>query len=224
MCSKESRAGLGVRLPVKRTKTGCFGCRLRKKKCDGRKPTCCGCERANIICSWPAVKSDGSASSEFAWRVKLKARRTEVTTQHLDTTIPGPSFEKTLKSGHLSDWSQEAKVLITDDLSLSILDYYVNVTCPRLTAWNLDKNPYIFSVLPAAHGDNLIMHAVLALGGVHRGYALACASTSQLARWHYVQVVGKLKTGLTAWVTGSKEDLLRLFLASTLLAQYEVRS
>src|ERR1700729_2718529 len=32
---------------------GCLKCRIRKKKCDGRRPTCLGCERNVLLCRWP---------------------------------------------------------------------------------------------------------------------------------------------------------------------------
>lgn len=37
-----------------RTRTGCLTCRLRRKKCTEQKPTCDGCHRNSLICSWPA--------------------------------------------------------------------------------------------------------------------------------------------------------------------------
>lgn len=38
---------------ITRTKTGCFCCRRRKKKCDERKPACSGCLRNNLQCVYP---------------------------------------------------------------------------------------------------------------------------------------------------------------------------
>ena len=38
---------------ITRTKTGCFCCRKRKKKCDERKPACSGCLRNNLQCVYP---------------------------------------------------------------------------------------------------------------------------------------------------------------------------
>lgn len=37
----------------KRTKTGCFGCRLRRKKCDELHPICSGCKSSKTECIWP---------------------------------------------------------------------------------------------------------------------------------------------------------------------------
>lgn len=39
-----------------RTKTGCLTCRQRRKKCDELKPTCTGCARNFIHCSWPSPR------------------------------------------------------------------------------------------------------------------------------------------------------------------------
>lgn len=36
----------------RRSKDGCRPCRVRKKKCDGRKPSCVSCERNVLLCSW----------------------------------------------------------------------------------------------------------------------------------------------------------------------------
>lgn len=36
-----------------RTRTGCLCCRLRKKKCNEIKPTCSGCQRNSLLCTWP---------------------------------------------------------------------------------------------------------------------------------------------------------------------------
>lgn len=51
---------------ITRTKTGCFCCRKRKKKCDERKPACSGCLRNNLKCVYPSeneLKSTSSFSS-----------------------------------------------------------------------------------------------------------------------------------------------------------------
>ncbi|KAL6940411.1 hypothetical protein ACO0QE_004311 [Hanseniaspora vineae] len=37
----------------KRTKTGCFGCRVRRKKCDEVHPICSGCKSSKTECVWP---------------------------------------------------------------------------------------------------------------------------------------------------------------------------
>jgi hypothetical protein len=46
----------------RRTKDGCRPCRVRKKKCDGRRPICVSCERNVLLCSWFSPSSDSNPS------------------------------------------------------------------------------------------------------------------------------------------------------------------
>ena len=62
---------------ITRTKTGCFCCRRRKKKCDERKPACSGCLRNNLHCVYPTeqeLKKSAalSASSSSTSSRKIK--------------------------------------------------------------------------------------------------------------------------------------------------------
>ncbi|EXV05180.1 Zn(2)-Cys(6) zinc finger domain protein [Metarhizium robertsii] len=41
-------------VPIIRSRTGCFTCRRRKKKCNEEKPVCSGCKRNKLECTWPA--------------------------------------------------------------------------------------------------------------------------------------------------------------------------
>ncbi|KAG4438821.1 hypothetical protein IFR05_005712 [Cadophora sp. M221] len=55
--------------PRLRTKTGCFKCRLRRKKCDEVRPCCEGCSRQNFDCVYPAksgIKSSTPSSKQIS--------------------------------------------------------------------------------------------------------------------------------------------------------------
>lgn len=41
------------KVPKSRTRSGCFPCRKRKKKCDENGPVCAGCSRNFLKCVWP---------------------------------------------------------------------------------------------------------------------------------------------------------------------------
>lgn len=43
----------GMPHPRLRTKSGCFKCKIRRKKCDERRPKCSACLKWNFICIWP---------------------------------------------------------------------------------------------------------------------------------------------------------------------------
>ncbi|KAF7561259.1 hypothetical protein G7046_g2869 [Stylonectria norvegica] len=55
-------------MPIIRSRTGCFTCRRRKKKCNEEKPTCSGCRRNSLDCHWPveAAKSLETSSKPGA--------------------------------------------------------------------------------------------------------------------------------------------------------------
>lgn len=230
--------GQGMRLPVRRSKAGCFCCRLRKKKCDERKPVCSGCTRAKLLCSWPSGDgTGGTGESEFAWRIKMKSggvvARDPAAASDASSASPSqmmPRKKKPNTPRGFDDMTmtlcfsvpRSTNDLLTSQPCKSAFEYYRHSTSPRMVARLCAKNPYIHAVLPVAHVDSLIMHSVLALGGTHAGHALQSAEARQVGSQHYVLAVGELKTALTAWVDGSYSDFLRLFLASVLLCQYEV--
>lgn len=47
-------------MPIIRSRTGCFTCRRRKKKCNEEKPICSGCKRNKLDCRWPTESSSTS--------------------------------------------------------------------------------------------------------------------------------------------------------------------
>lgn len=60
-------------MPIIRSRTGCFTCRRRKKKCNEEKPICSGCRRNRLECTWPTennnllqVRGKGTSNVEKA--------------------------------------------------------------------------------------------------------------------------------------------------------------
>ncbi|CUM53197.1 unnamed protein product [Debaryomyces fabryi] len=48
-----------IRIPRTRSRTGCFTCRKRKKKCDELLyPVCQNCQEKNLACQWPLKKHE----------------------------------------------------------------------------------------------------------------------------------------------------------------------
>lgn len=120
--------------------------------------------------------------------------------------------------------NHDADDLIKDSFSGRIFDYYRHTTCPSMVARNHVRNPYIYSVLPMAHSNRLIMHLVLALGGLQAGHAWGSPEATHFAIQNYMTAIKEFKTALTSWVSGVQGNFLCLLLATTLLSQYEVSS
>lgn len=49
---------------IRRSRTGCFTCRSRKKKCNEARPICSGCRRNDLECCWPAPVSSAKRPKE----------------------------------------------------------------------------------------------------------------------------------------------------------------
>ncbi|KZN87939.1 hypothetical protein EN45_065020 [Penicillium chrysogenum] len=56
-----------------RTRTGCFECRKRRKKCDEQRPTCLRCVSLGSTCTWPTTTTqlmDGRRRERRQWNPK----------------------------------------------------------------------------------------------------------------------------------------------------------
>lgn len=69
---------LGVQMPNQRSKSGCWTCRLRRKKCPEDGPPCSNCESRGVACHGygprPAWKDRGDKEKEEAERLQLRRR------------------------------------------------------------------------------------------------------------------------------------------------------
>lgn len=68
-----------------------------------------------------------------------------------------------------------------------------------------------------AHADPLVMHAVLALSGIHLVHGKEIPEIEQETYAHYGTVLKELKYLLTEWVSGSRGNTLNLLLITTLM-------
>ncbi|KAF4983909.1 hypothetical protein FZEAL_786 [Fusarium zealandicum] len=60
-------------MPIIRSRTGCYTCRRRKKKCDEKKPICSGCKRNKLECHWPEPTNSSSSSQPPASKAGASA-------------------------------------------------------------------------------------------------------------------------------------------------------
>ncbi|KIW81500.1 hypothetical protein Z517_04525 [Fonsecaea pedrosoi CBS 271.37] len=86
------------------------------------------------------------------------------------------------------------RALLISPSSLLLLQHYLEATSTFLVAKPQSGNPFITLVLPLAHSDDLLMHAVLALSGTHLSYLTADSLHIQLAtRQHYSLLLQNLR-------------------------------
>lgn len=213
-----------------RTTTGCLCCRLRRKKCNEQQPTCSGCVRNGLICSWP--QGFGSHGSDFGWRIKLgkggKVSKVPEEIQiHQDTVAQSvvlhhqlskpPPFQKIPSA--ISGYDRE--ILHSSEI-WSCLDQYFHQTAAQLVATSAAENPLLHFVMPRALSDRMIMRAILAVGGIHLSHRTKSTQIKIAALTQYSLTLKELKHSLTAWVAGVETNPIRLLLTTLLLYNYEV--
>jgi Fungal specific transcription factor domain len=109
-------------------------------------------------------------------------------------------------------------------LNALLLQYYVEETGPRLAIRLPRHNPFIKYILPVAYCDDLLMHAVLALGGAHLMFQRGIGRAIEQATWtHYEISLRKMSHALKSESWQESCYTLRLLLTSMLLCHFEVR-
>jgi len=104
-----------------------------------------------------------------------------------------------------------------------LLEHYVKVTSHTLTGRGDLANPFLSLTLELATSDNLVMHAVLAVSGIHCQHSTKDTEVLLATYKHYGTALKGLKYALTHWVEGiSSEKSLNLLLVAILMSMYEV--
>lgn len=103
---------LSAKRTKSRTKTGCFTCRKRKKKCDEKGPVCSACARNMFQCCWPQNPTD-ALPKDFEI-TPLSANLSE-------------SFDKILKPSVLSKRSEIKLKIESKDLQKKKIDPVTDV-------------------------------------------------------------------------------------------------
>ncbi|CAG8415248.1 unnamed protein product [Penicillium salamii] len=173
-----------------RSRQGCLPCRRRKKKCDEIQPVCTACQRNCLGCDWPAPSFQQAQTQSRS------------------------SFDHP-KLGAQSFWAKQPNGLAHVPLSLpslficrpnsfgphtqSLIYHYVNDTANKIVCLQDNDNPFLHTIFPAAFGDDLLMHAILALSGAHLMQRLPLASREiQRSTWfNYVRALKALRVGLS---------------------------
>lgn len=114
-----------------------------------------------------------------------------------------------------------------DPTSQTVLRYYMDYTSDRLMSQKPGAvNVWKRDVLQLAESDNLIMEAVLAVGGAHLAARMTKNQVILGATIKYVvHSIAGLQLALKKWIDGNSAlgvDTLRLMLVTCLLAEYEV--
>ena len=171
-----------------RVKTGCRSCRVRRVKCDERKPTCERCEKANIVCNgYEAPKivplkrqalhttspttesksSDGFNPEVAVWNLSIDKTSSEkalVSNLGEDDLLPTqhlPSQSPHRRAQEALAYQQYANKTAKLLFHEGHLDYWKGFILAR--AWELE----------------FVFDAVVALGSMHRAVLLLSESNTR---------------------------------------------
>lgn len=225
----ESRAG---QQPA--SKDGCLQCRIRKKKCDERKPTCLGCERNVLLCRWRTAADILSAKrrksgvqvndSTLAPSVKVGSAASLTSSPLVDLpTSPG------VKRCHLEVTQivrqpALAGQMLKDVKSSILYEHWVGETANALSTLRGHRNAFV-TELPklALQYPNTVLPSLLALSGIHYCNKNANNDMQQLTYAHLAQALQALKYGITKHVSGFENNALPLLVSTLILCFIEVR-
>ncbi|KAK4500846.1 hypothetical protein PRZ48_009038 [Zasmidium cellare] len=230
-------ADQGEKIVLKRTKTGCFTCRKRRKKCDETRPKCGACSRNDLRCSWPRqTNNDGRSEARICADRYSAIAGTGGT---LQTKEPGKLGHDHFLVEHLFQQNDEEDLnpsirptlsAITSasertPFSALVLQSYLENTSLLMVAKPAHSNAFLTMVFPVAAFDDLLMDALLAMSGHHLyGMDTSQYQVGRVAYHHY----GMALRGLHHRIRGAKDlpaaAILDLILVLLLLCHAEAFS
>jgi hypothetical protein len=223
-----------------RVKTGCLVCRLRRKKCDERKPICTGCQRNCLICSWAGGQLESRGSAESGWRsrlgsgIRVSQARTDLALAVGQTALEqlkptSKLFQEKVNLGRISSLSLSPRFPesfstspLKDPGSKILFEHYVSETSHLLSSLRGPDNPFIRCVLSFAQADSMIMDSVLALSGAHLCSTSSNQDVQLASTTRYALVLRQFKHTLTQLTLGKVSKPVNLLLTALMLCQIEV--
>ncbi|KAF3798174.1 Transcriptional activator protein UGA3 [Colletotrichum gloeosporioides] len=223
----------------RRSSAGCIGCRLRCKKCSEEKPHCTNCLRNAILCTWPEVgnrehaqllrrtnPTRGRSRSSKSGRTITDSRVVWLQSAAVVSKDDQGDHERTLteilgslrRSIDLDFVSSRGPMRAPE--SRSLFHHYVHRTNKVMAVCQGNKNPFLAELIPMAMSNDLILHALLPLSGVHQA-DLSGFPVDHLTWVHYGQAIQCQKFGLTLMAQGDKEPLVPLLVTAIILCATE---
>ncbi|KAF6839276.1 C6 zinc finger domain-containing protein [Colletotrichum plurivorum] len=226
-----------LRPQFKRSRGGCLTCRLRKKKCNEVKPLCRGCERNKLACHWadsepkratsPASHESSSTPSHPSHTATYSPQST--TEQSFRDVIYTAAYQRDLDSPATTLWAARLGSFLSTNkpcaltpTSTLLLQHYLYATGNYLPM-PMKENAFINEILPLACVDDLIMHTLLAVSGVHLGHKQRNnpdITTATLS--HYAYIIRHLRTELGPSDLADFTKAARLLMALMMLCHFEV--
>ena len=195
----------------KKRSSGCSPCKARRKKCDGRKPTCMGCERNILLCSW-AGSQEGNPHND---------------TSNSKTVIFSLTAQKNLlpKCSGVSKAPGLITTVVQHPISKLLYEHWFSQTADSTSALRGTSNAF-YTELPklALRYPDMVLPSLLAFSGVHYCNKYPNPAVEEMAWSHLAQALRALKYAVTRHVARSDGDMaLPLLVTTLLMSLIEVR-
>lgn len=232
---------------IRRSRTGCATCKLRRKKCDERKPVCVGCERNSLCCSWSRNPDKGVGKTRRRLKAQVSSsiepkqnEEVQSTTHSPEEIVPSP--DEISGNGHELGAQCAALVsttnirvlsscimlriptcdaTISDSSSRLLLQHFIRETANTLSSHTGTSNPFIMELLPIAMESAPVLHSVLALAGIH--YSERVSPSLKALTWtHYSAAIQSVRLGISELETRQQGNPLPIMLSTLILCFIEV--
>ncbi|KAL6411613.1 putative C6 transcription factor [Ilyonectria robusta] len=200
MASARNSQTTGIMAP--RSKTGCFTCRRRHKKCDEVRPVCAGCVRNQLLCHWPSSSPDDPATEP---EIASASSDSDPDACLVPVIIRQPTVLPPLFRNHRNSL---------------LFQHFAHVTSLQMASRVYPENAYLTYNLRIAAGCDGLQHAILAISSSHVSYINSSSTDSSLD--HYVVALRGLTHAITRWKSCSAMDRILIVATSLALCQYEV--
>ncbi|KAH7120366.1 fungal-specific transcription factor domain-containing protein [Dactylonectria estremocensis] len=202
---RTSKTSTRVLLPP-RSKSGCFTCRRRHKKCDEVRPECAGCVRNQLICHWPAPSPGTAPEQQDAASAGAGSEQdTDADACLVPVIIRQPTA---------------LPPLFRNRRNSLLFEHFAHVTSLQMASRVHPENAYLSYNLRIAAGFDGLQHAILAISASHVLYINSESTDSSLD--HYVVALRGLTHAITKWKSSSAMDRILVVATSLALCQYEV--
>ncbi|KAH9214096.1 fungal-specific transcription factor domain-containing protein [Leptodontidium sp. 2 PMI_412] len=194
----------------KKRSSGCIPCKARKKKCDGRKPTCVGCERNILLCRWSGpqeIVAQNDISTSKAVSISVSTQKNS----------PRSSFPT--RTAVLTKGPSLSSTVVRHPVSKLLYEHWFCQTAENISALHGNSNAF-YTELPklALRYPDMVLPSLLALSGVHycNKYP-ADPAVKEMAWSHLAQALRALKYAVTKHVAGTDADMALPLLVTTLM-------
>jgi hypothetical protein len=198
-------------MPRQRSK-GCIPCKIRRKKCDERKPTCVACTRNVLLCAWSSESPTSKPHNSGGKRLKTKS-------QQLVRHQPAP--KSMISDMTLSVAPNAIHPQLAHSKTNFLYSFFYARAAQTLSIKDGEGNPFVHVLIPLAATSDIVFQAMLAFSGAmyEQQHSDALAATT----WgHYAQAIRGLKHTLTFYVDNQVDKGTELVATVLLLLSLEV--